>query len=83
MPLAPMPAMEDGAMPLSASILRVTKTKSPHQSCSASCSAQPGCGTCILVGARRLRDDLARRGDDHPLGLEGADVDAEIVLHSK
>ena len=34
-----------------------------------------------LVGMRRLRDDPARLVDQHALRFEGADVDAEIVLH--
>ena len=54
-------------------------TKSPHQSSSGRCSAQPGCGTSISCG--RVAEATTRPvgiGDD-ALGLEGADVDAERV----
>ena len=46
---------------LSASSLRLMKVKSPHQSSRGRCSAQPGCGTSILCGLRRARDDPRRR----------------------
>ena len=57
------------------------KVKSSHQSSRGRCSAQPGCGTIILCGFGGARDDLAVAVDQHALRFEGADVDAEIVLH--
>ena len=60
----------------------VIKTKSPHQSSSARCSAQPGLRHQHLVRPASPGDDPARHASTStPFDLERADVDAERVGH--
>ena len=51
MPLQPTAATSAGETSLRANTSFTTVQKLPHQSVSASCSAQPGWGTCSLLGA--------------------------------
>ena len=57
------------------------KVKSSHQSCFGRCSAQPGCGTSILCGFAAVATILPAAVDEDALRFEGADIDAEIVVH--